>query len=106
MIQTTNYKLHPLLQNLSSRDSYPLGLHKQGTLFEQSNIEIEYEDGYTQREIGGVTFDRMDVTLNMQGVEINQSYYVAKHKKYVVMLTATPGDGVADPILEGITFDW
>lgn len=71
----------------------------------QSNVGFSAEENYSEREIDGVRFDRMNVTLTFQGKEIKQAYYAAKRDDYVILLIATPGDESTDPVLNAIEFD-
>lgn len=109
----TPVEINPNVIASAERVSYSPGIKRGSDYFfhtkrmlGQSNLAVTFEDGYAEREIGGVNFDRMNTTMTVQGVTINQSYYAAKFDDHIVLLVATPGDATTDPILDGIKLEW
>lgn len=79
-------------------------------LLEQSAIDVEIEEGYEQRMIGGVEFDQMNLIMDFGEVSVNQSYYAARYEDYIIALveTYTSEDSreSTQAILDSITLDW
>ncbi|MEM1396057.1 MAG: hypothetical protein AAGH38_01230, partial [Pseudomonadota bacterium] len=72
----------------------------------QTGMEFDAAEEFGEQVIGGVTFDKMDVTVKSPAGTISQKYYAARHEKYVIILVASTINTSLDPILESIEFEW
>ena len=55
----------------------------------QSATPIDFEDGYTTKEIGGVTFTTMNASITLGDIVIKQEYYATRLGDHVVSLIST-----------------
>ena len=72
-------------------------------------MDIDFRPTDAPRVIGGVTFDRLDLTMNAFGVEIFQEYYAARRGNHIVGFILsyqndTQRDQLRD-VLDSIKFD-
>ena len=78
-------------------------------LMQQSSVGYEIKDEYGVRSIGGVSFDRMDLMLTMNGVAVPQSYYAARRGDYILVFIETyspEGDRAATgAVIDSIRFE-
>ncbi len=76
----------------------------------QTGLNIEFADGYKQRDIGGVTFDSMDLTMTMNGVTIKETYYAARHDDFMIAIIDIYGadefKDATSKIIDSIKLDW
>jgi hypothetical protein len=76
----------------------------------QSALNIQFDEGYSQRNIGGVPFDAMDLTLTMNGAKIKETYYAARHGDFVISIIEIYGsDEFKDEtsaVIDTIELDW
>jgi hypothetical protein len=79
-------------------------------LMEQSPIPTTISDTYTERMIGGKSFDRMDIKIGPPGREVSQRMYAARNGNYVVGIIQSyrTDEELAklDEVLDSITLDW
>jgi hypothetical protein len=78
-------------------------------LMQQSNVTYEFKEPTTTREIGGVVFDRLDLTFSLNGQSVDQSYYAARRGDHVVAIIETAGTPEewreTSALIDTITFD-
>ena len=58
-------------------------------MLEQSPIPYTFADEYGAQEIGGRTFDRMDLSVNVSNLVVHQSYYAARSRDKVILIIAS-----------------
>lgn len=79
-------------------------------LFSQMAIETEIADSYGTRDIGGVSFDSLDITMKIAGSDVYQRYYAYRHKDDIIAFIQSYGDeddlALTDAVIDTIRFDW
>ena len=79
-------------------------------IMSQSNLQYSFSEGYRQREIDGIVFDQMDLTITFAGGSAKRSYYSTKHNDFMITIIESYGDEQdrteTEKMLDGITFDW
>ncbi len=79
-------------------------------LMGQANPNYVFEEGYQTRMIDGVTFDQMDLTIEMVGASAKQSYYAAKHGDFIISIIQTymtdEGEAMTSELIDTIKLDW
>jgi hypothetical protein len=82
-------------------------------LIAQTGGNYEFSDDYRERVIGGVTFDVLDVNSSFNGVNIEQTYYAARHEGFFITFIETHGaeetdesKAITSQILDSIKLDW
>ena len=79
-------------------------------LLEQPGSNTQINGDYTTVDIGGHSFDRMDVTMTTMGVPVQQRYFAARHGKHVIAFIqsyVTDEDlATLDGVLKSVKLDW
>lgn len=79
------------------------------TLMSRTAASYEFDEAKQAEMIGGRSFERMDVTINVQGVTKMQRYYARKEGKYILCLIVTlpedPSSTFTDDILASVRFN-
>lgn len=76
----------------------------------QTGMNYKFTDEYGKRDISGIIFDAMDVTMTFNGVSIKQTYYATRHDDHIIAFIESYGvdEFRADTsqILDSIGLDW
>lgn len=113
----TPVELNPSVMGLAENIRFAPGIKSGKDYFfharnlnAQTNGQIVFGEGYTERTIGGVVFDRMDATFSIAGTEGVQSYYAKRYENFMVLIVTTDGTGSdvleTDHVLNQMVFDW
>jgi hypothetical protein len=96
-----------MMPGLSRGSDYHFHARK---LMEQSAVPTTISETYTERMIGGQSFDRMDIKMGIAGQEILQRMYAARHGNHVVAIIQSykTDEELAklDQVLDSIKLDW
>jgi hypothetical protein len=96
-----------MMPGLSRGSDYHFHARK---LMEQSPIPTTIAETYTERMIGGQSFDRMDIRMGPPGKEILQRMYAARHGNQVVAIIQSYKTdeelAALDKVLDSIKLDW
>jgi hypothetical protein len=61
-------------------------------IMQQSNMSYQFAPDYSTEKIGNKEFDRMDVSLNGQTENVQQSYYSIIDKDFALSIIISYGD--------------
>jgi len=61
-------------------------------IMQQSNMSYQFAPDYSTEKIGNKEFDRMDVSLNGQTGNVQQSYYSVIDKDFALSIIISYGD--------------
>lgn len=79
-------------------------------LFERTGQDVQIADSYTTVDIGGQSFDRMDLTMTMMGHTASQRYFAARHANDIIAFIqsySSPEDlATLDAVLKSIKLAW
>lgn len=100
-------------ENVANASSVKRGsdyLNYLGRQLERSAVPMVPSDTYSERVIGGKSFDWMDVTLIAFPAILKQRHYAARHSDTVIVIIQSYNTNeelaALDGVLDSIKFDW
>ncbi len=88
-----------MVENLASHPNFRTGrdyLAQAVQLMKQSKMDYSFSPGFTSEQMGNKLFDRMDLDLLHNGVQVHQTYYVCIERRFalcILLSYVAPADG-------------